>query len=102
MNISAISQDIVSPRPVVGRTENQRENYNVIQSFGDAFKKALGEVNDLQLQSDGLVQKMITEPSKVNIHDVTMLLSQAEMSLAFTKAVTDRVINAYREITNLR
>jgi flagellar hook-basal body complex protein FliE len=45
---------------------------------------------------------MITEPSKINIHDVTTLLSQSEMALSMTKAITDRVINAYREITSLR
>ncbi len=75
---------------------------NVVESFGKVLSKALGEVNSLQNQSDKMVQMMITHPDKVNIHDVTTLMSQAEMSLSMTKVVTDRVINAYREITNLR
>lgn len=75
---------------------------NVVESFGDTFTSALGKVNNLQVQSDKMVQKMITQPGKVNIHEVTTLLSQAEMSLSMTKAITDRVVTAYREITNLR
>ncbi len=75
---------------------------NPVESFGSLLKGALGKVNDLQINSDKMMQTMITNPGKVNIHDVTTLMSQAEMALAFSKTVTDRVVNAYREITSLR
>ncbi len=79
-----------------------KDQPNVVESFGNVLTKALGQVNDIQIQSDKMVQTMITSPDKVNIHEVTTMLSQAEMALSMTKAVTDRVISAYRDITNLR
>ena len=78
------------------------EKRSVEDSFGDVLTRALGKVNDLELKSDEMIQKMIVEPDKVNIHEVTALMSQAEMALSMTKAVTDRVVTAYREIVNLR
>ena len=99
--INTLSSLNESINPAVNSKSNSKDR-NIIESFGDVFSKALGQVNDLQLKSDSMAQMMITNPGKVNVHEVTTLLSQAEMALSMTKAVTDRVINAYREITNLR
>lgn len=98
-NVNNAISSAISPK---AQMHPAKDKANVVESFGNAFSTALGKVNNLQVQSDKMVQKMITQPGKVNIHEVTTLLSQAEMSLSMTKAVTDRVITAYREITNLR
>lgn len=71
-------------------------------NFGNLLLNALNSVNNDQLKSIELTDKMITDPDSVNIHDVTIALAKANLSLAMTKAVTDRAISAYRQIINIR
>ncbi|MCK4906847.1 MAG: flagellar hook-basal body complex protein FliE [Spirochaetes bacterium] len=73
-----------------------------VKSFSELFSGALGKVNDLQMQSNDLTKKMITKPESVSIHSVMIAAQKAEMALALTKSITDRVLRAYKEITNLR
>ena len=39
---------------------------------------------------------MITDPESVDVHDVTIALAEANLSLSMTKAIIDRAIRAYR------
>jgi flagellar hook-basal body complex protein FliE len=71
-------------------------------SFGRMFLQALGQVNQQQLRAQDLSQALITDPESVDIHDVTVALAEANLSLSMAKAVIDRAIRAYREIVNIR
>ncbi len=71
-------------------------------SFGGLFLQALGQVNAQQLRAQDLSQALITDPESVDIHDVTIALAEANLSLSMAKAVIDRAIRAYREIVNIR
>lgn len=71
-------------------------------SFGSMFLQALGQVNQQQLRAQDLSQALITDPESVDIHDVTVALAEANLSLSMAKAVIDRAIRAYREIVNIR
>ena len=59
-------------------------------------------MNDSQLKSMDLTQQMVTNPDSVNVHDVTIALAEANLSLSMTKAIVDRALAAYREIINVR
>ncbi len=72
------------------------------EGFGALFFKAIGQVNDLQQKSMNLTQSMITDPDSVNIHDITIAIAEANLSLSMTKTIMDRAIRAYREIINTR
>ena len=72
------------------------------QTFGNMLASALGQVNSDQLNAMDLSQKMITDPTSVNVEDVTIALAEANLSLSLTKAVVDRALAAYREIINVR
>jgi flagellar hook-basal body complex protein FliE len=72
------------------------------EGFGRALAAALGQVNDLQTRSMTMAQAMITDPDSVDIHDVTIALAEANLSLSMTKAIMDRAIRAYQEIINVR
>ena len=74
----------------------------VEQKFGDLLLGALGSVNDSQLTAMNLSQKMVTDPSSVNVEDVTIALADANLALSMTKAIVDRALAAYREIINIR
>jgi flagellar hook-basal body complex protein FliE len=62
----------------------------------------LNTVNNLQLKSDELSRRLVTDPDSVDVHDVTIALAEANMALNITKAVVDRVIRAYRDIITAR
>jgi flagellar hook-basal body complex protein FliE len=82
--------------------KREPEYDDVSTSFADSLMKSLGKVNDLQVESDNLQQKMIYEPESVDIHTVMIAMQKAEVALSFTKAVRDEAIRAYRELINLR
>ena len=75
---------------------------DVSTSFADSLMKALGQVNDLQVDSEKLQERMIVEPEAVDIHTVMIATQKAEVALNFAKAVRDEAIRAYRELINLR
>ncbi len=79
-----------------------KKNEDVEKSFGALLNNALKRVNDLQIKSDEMTQKMIAYPDEVNIHDVMIAAQKAKMSLEFVKAIRDRVVKAYQEIINMR
>jgi flagellar hook-basal body complex protein FliE len=70
--------------------------------FGQLLMKALGGVNDSQLTAMDLSQKAFTDPSSVNVEDVTIALANASLALSMTKSIVDRALAAYREIINTR
>ncbi len=85
-----------------GRGNVSAKSSSVEESFGKLLFGALNQVNNDQLNSINLTQKMITDPDSVNIHDVTIAIAKANLSLATTKAIADRAIRAYREIISIR
>jgi flagellar hook-basal body complex protein FliE len=70
--------------------------------FGDVLMDQMNRVNESQNRSLELSQRMVTDPESVEPHDVTIALAEANMSLSIAKGVMDRVVRAYRDITNTR
>jgi flagellar hook-basal body complex protein FliE len=72
------------------------------QNFGTLLMDSLNSVNSMQQTSEALSVQAVIDPESVNTHDVTIAAAKASMSLSITKNVVDRVIQAYREIQNVR
>lgn len=72
------------------------------KDFKGMVMDELNTVNNLQLKSDELSRRLVTDPDSVDVHDVTIALTEANMALNITKAVVDRVIRAYRDIITAR
>ncbi len=87
---------------LAGVGEKPAETKSVEAAFGDLLLKALNQVNDSQVSAVELSQKMITDPDSVDVHDITIALAEANMTLSMTKAIVDRALAAYREIINVR
>lgn len=83
-------------------TKREPEADDVSTSFAEVLNKSLGRVNDLQVESEDLNQKMIYEPESVDIHTVMIAAQKAEVALNLARAVRDEAIKAYRELMNLR
>lgn len=78
----------------------------LVNSEGISFEKmmleALDGVNNDQMDTSALMEQMVTNPDSVDVHDVTIAMAKADMSLNVTKAVIDKAVAAYKEITALR
>ena len=99
-----ISLKRTDPRHIAGsgRTAGLDSAESPEQGFGKLFFQALNQVNDLQNRAMDLNQAMLTDPDSVNVHDVTIALAEANLSLSMTKSIMDRAIRAYREIISTR
>ncbi len=90
------------PRHLSGSQADQKVTPKPVESFGQLFNNALGAVNNLQIDSMALSQQMITDPDSVDVHDITIAMAEANLSLSMTKAIVDQAVKAYREIISLR
>ena len=97
-----VAMKTTNPLHFDNTVKRERGHDDVSASFVDSLMKALGKVNDLQVDSENLQEKMIVEPESVDIHTVMIATQKAEVALNFAKAVRDEAIRAYRELINLR
>lgn len=72
------------------------------KSFSDYLTGALKSMNSEQIDVTKLQEKVITDPDSVDIHDVTIAVSNAKMSLNLAQSVIDRLIQGWNEVTTTR
>ncbi len=72
------------------------------KDFSSIIAGAFDRVSDRQMAADNIFERMITHPDEVEIHDVTTAMATAEMSVRLTKAIVDRAVKAYNDITSMR
>lgn len=72
------------------------------KSFQAYLMEAVNSVNTQQNQVSQLQEKIITNPDEVDIHDVTIAMSKARMSLNLAQTVIDRLVTGWNEITTTR
>lgn len=70
--------------------------------FRDSLVRSLEEVNGTQIAHEQLSIQAVADPDSVEAHDLTIAAAKANVALGITRNVVDRVIQAYRDITNLR
>ena len=86
----------LSAQPDAGRSSATEE------TFGSLFFQAVRSVNATQHRAMELERQGVIEPDSVDIHDVMIAITEANLVLSTAKAVADRAISAYREIINIR
>ena len=101
-NGDIVNLKVTSKKHIADINSNQIKGNEITDSFKDLFVKAVSEVNNLELNSTDLTNKMTIDPESVNIHDVQIAAEKAEMGVMLTKGIIDRVIRAYNEIINVR
>jgi flagellar hook-basal body complex protein FliE len=102
VNGDFVNLKLTNPRHIAGVSGSNQPKEPVVSSFADMFNKALNEVNELEVTSKNLATQMAIDPDSVDIHTVQIAAEEAEVAVLFTKGIFDRVIRAYKEITNLR
>jgi len=85
---------------------NQIQKYNGISEnekadFGTMLKKALNQVNELQIQADEANRQLITGEAE-DIHSVLLAAEEARLALELTVQVRNKLIDAYQEINRMQ
>ncbi len=71
------------------------------ESFGDAVKSAVSNVNKLQVEADQYASK-IAVGDPVETHQAMIAMQKASMALQFTVQVRNKIIDAYQEIMRMQ
>ena len=74
----------------------------ILKFIPEVLQKSFEKVNDQQVESDTLTQKIVFDPNSVDSHQVMIAAEKARISLTFTKTMIDGVVKAYRDLSNLR
>ncbi|MBO5136887.1 MAG: flagellar hook-basal body complex protein FliE [Spirochaetaceae bacterium] len=96
---SAIVSSVASNSEVKEGTDGKKK---VTGSFENYLMDAVNYVNGKQISSTENVEKMITDPDSIDIHDVTIAMAEASMSLSLAQTVIDRLVSGWNEITTTR
>lgn len=70
------------------------------QTFANTLKEAIANVNDQQIQSDTMTEKLING-GDVDLHEVMIASQKASITLNATMEVRNKVIEAYQEIMRM-
>lgn len=89
--------------PLTGKTVQKTDADSKVQgNFETYLLDALNYVNGKQTSSDTIAQQRIVDPDSVDVHDVTIAMAEANLSLSMAQAVIDRMIKGWTEITTSR
>lgn len=77
-------------------------NNDIANNFGTMLSEAINAVNQKQVDKDNIIIEAGIRPDQVDVSDVMNAIAEAELSLSFTKAVIDRAVRAYQEVTTYR
>ena len=70
--------------------------------FQDVLKKAVLSVNEAQNVAQAKVQTLSTGESNMTLEEVMVSMQKANLSFQTMIAVRNRLVDAYKEVTNLQ
>ncbi len=70
-------------------------------SFADLLRDALRRVNESQVAADLAVEQVATGEAD-DLHDAIIAVETADLALRLTAQVTQRAVEAYREISRMQ
>jgi len=91
-------QDVNQVKDLDSR-KNLTKTKNTFESY---LLNAAQYVNEKQISSDAMAEKLLTDPESVDVHDVTIAMAEASLSLNIAQNVIDRIVKGWTEITTTR
>lgn len=96
-----------SPVSASNAAENALSSENITgkknkSAFEEYLLDAVNYVNDKQQASSDMAQALVTDPDSVDVHDVTIAMAEASLSLSLAQNVIDRLTQAWSEIQTTR
>ncbi len=77
-------------------------NNKKAMSFEQTVLQAFDNMNSKQVHMDDLSKQMIVDPESVDVHDVTIGMAEANLSLKLAQTVIDRLVKSWNDITTNR
>lgn len=91
-NIKSLSTQDLLKNKTLNSAENTKTN------FAEELRAALGNVNQMQLDSEKAMSDIATGSVK-DLHQAAIAIDKAEISMKLMLEVRNKAINAYKEIT---
>lgn len=102
MSIEGLGAIGASQMTNIAATANNTENQkDVFSGFLDAAMNMVGETNNYQNLAES-AETQFALGLMDNTHDLQVAQEKANVSLQYTVAVRDKVIDAYKEIMNMQ
>ncbi len=98
---SQFSSPISRTGMAYGRVSNVGETDNKI-SFKDTMCNMVSNINDTMNKPDDLLAKAASGTGEVDVHDVMIAMSQAEVTLTVATNAVSKVIQAYDKIVQIQ
>lgn len=87
---------------VAGQYGTEQEKKAEKTSFADYLMDAANYVNEKQQKSSEMAETLVIDPDSVDVHDITIAMAEANLSLSIAQNVIERVTKAWTEITTTR
>ncbi len=89
---------------IAGLTQNTKLNEGVSNksSFDSYLIDAVTSMNDKQMMASDISEQVILDPDSVDVHDVTIAMAEANLSLTMANTIISRLTTAWSEITTTR
>jgi flagellar hook-basal body complex protein FliE len=71
-------------------------------NFKSVLANTIGQVNQTVQQPDALLKQLMSGNSNVDIHDVVMANTKAELAVTLTSQVLTKVIQAYERVSQIQ
>ncbi|WP_033829226.1 flagellar hook-basal body complex protein FliE [Bacillus andreraoultii] len=88
-------------QPLKTNNTNTVTPHKTQSTFSNFLKDAINEVNETQINSDQLTEKLALGEN-VNLHDVMIASQKATITLQTTMEVRNKVVEAYQEIMRMQ
>ena len=101
MAINSVS--LWTPTQAINKTSTitaPATSYEAQQSFAATLKDAIASVNDQQIQSDALTNKLING-GDVDLHEVMVAAQKASVTLNATIEIRNKAVEAYQEMMRM-
>ena len=102
MAIHTISLNLLQPSSKIETNKNLVTPHEAQVSFSNFLKDAINEVNNSQIQSDKLTERLAIGDPSVELHDVMIAAQKASITLNATLEIRNKVIEAYQEIMRMQ
>lgn len=104
-NINSVAANILRPSGQINFNQNnigQTSQANTSKtSFADMLKQSISEVNNDQIQSDALTQKL-ANGDNVDLHEVMIAAQKANVTLQAAVEIRNKVVEAYQETMRMQ
>ncbi|MBM7716483.1 flagellar hook-basal body complex protein FliE [Bacillus thermophilus] len=100
MEVQLLNSQLVNSNPG-NQTSKAMQGAGQENGFGTYLKKALNEVNNLQLESD-VATKKLAAGEKIELHEVMIASQKASVSMQAALEIRNKAVEAYQEIMRMQ